>query len=261
MPKFSYSATLPNGELATGSRNAASREAAELALYEQELRNIRVVERKGILQLELTEPRVKRELVMHLSRQLGAFISAGLPLVDAVRLIAEEASNSHLKRVMNEVEVGLRGGDTLSDCFDRHPKIFPEFYRGILRSAELTGQLDTVLAQLASYLEKDLATRRKIKSAMLYPMVIAAMSVVTVAVLAGWVLPKFKTFFASLDATLPLPTRMMLTATDFLMAWWWALLGGVVVLGLAVFGAVRTEGGRHLRDRILLRVPVLVVRI
>jgi type IV pilus assembly protein PilC len=257
MPKFSYSATLPTGELATGSRKAASREAAELALYEQELRNIRVVERKGILQLELTEPRVKRELVMHLSRQLGAFISAGLPLVDAVRLIAEEASNSHLKRVMNEVEVGLRGGDTLSDCFDRHPKIFPEFYRGILRSAELTGQLDTVLAQLASYLEKDLATRRKIKSAMLYPMVIAAMSVVTVAVLAGWVLPKFKTFFASLDATLPLPTRMMLTATDFLMAWWWALLGGVVVLGLAVFGAVRTEGGRHLRDRILLRVPVL----
>jgi type IV pilus assembly protein PilC len=257
VPKFSYSATLPSGELARGSRKAASREAAELALYEQELRNIRVVERKGILQLELTEPRVKRELVMHLSRQLGAFISAGLPLVDAVRLIAEEASNSHLKRVMNEVEVGLRGGDTLSDCFDRHPKIFPEFYRGILRSAELTGQLDTVLAQLASYLEKDLATRRKIKSAMLYPMVIAAMSVVTVAVLAGWVLPKFKTFFASLDATLPLPTRMMLAATDFLMAWWWALLGGVVVLGLAVFGAVRTEGGRHLRDRILLRVPVL----
>jgi len=257
MPKFSYSATLPTGDLARGSHKAPSREAAELALYEQELRNIRVVEQKSFLKLELTAPRVKRESVMHLSRQLGAFISAGLPLVDAVRLIAEEAPNSSLKRVMNEVEVGLRGGDTLSDCFDRHPKIFPAFYRGILRSAELTGQLDTVLAQLAGYLEKDLATRRKIKSAMIYPIVVALMSIVTVVVLAGWVLPQFKSFFASLDATLPLPTRMMLAATDFLADWWWALLGGGAVLALIVFGAIRTQGGRYARDRFLLALPVL----
>jgi type IV pilus assembly protein PilC len=257
MPKFSYSATLPTGHLARGSHKAPSREAAELALYERELRNIRVVEQKSFLKLELTAPRVKRESVMHLSRQLGAFISAGLPLVDAVRLIAEEAPNSSLKRVMNEVEVGLRGGDTLSDCFDRHPKIFPAFYRGILRSAELTGQLDTVLAQLAGYLEKDLATRRKIKSGMIYPIVVALMSIVTVVVLAGWVLPQFKSFFASLDATLPLPTRMMLAATDFLADWWWALLGGGAVLALIVFGAIRTEGGRYTRDRFLLALPVL----
>jgi type IV pilus assembly protein PilC len=257
MPRYSYSATLPTGQLTRGTRKAASQEAAELALYEQELRNIRVVERKSVLQLEITEPKVKRDLVMNLSRQLGAFISAGLPLVDAVRLIADEASNSQLKRVMNEVEVGLRGGDTLSDCFDRHPKIFPEFYRGILRSAELTGQLDTVLAQLALYLEKDLATRRRIKAAMTYPLVVAAMSVVTVAILAGWVLPKFKTFFASLHATLPLPTRMMLAVTDFVTAWWWAVLGAAVVLVVLAFGVVRTRGGRYARDRVLLRVPVL----
>lgn len=257
MPRYSYSATLPSGELTRGTHKAASQEATELALYERELRDIRVVERKNILQLELTEPRVKRELVMNLSRQLGAFISAGLPLVEAVRLIAAEATNSQLKRVMTEVEVGLRGGDTLSDCFDRHPKIFPEFYRGILRSAELTGQLDTVLAQLAGYLEKDLEVRRKVKSAMIYPAIVAAMSAVTVAVLAGWVLPKFKVFFASLHATLPLPTRMMLAVTDFLTAWWWAVLGGVAVLVLAVLVAVRTAGGRHLKDRVLLRLPVL----
>lgn len=257
MPTFSYSATLPTGELARGSHKAASREAAELALYERELRDIRVVERKSILQLEITEPRVKRELVMNLSRQLGAFVAAGLPLVEAVRLIAEETTNSALRRVMTEVEVGLRGGDTLSDCFDRHPKLFPEFYRGILRSAELTGQLDTVLAQLASYLEKDLAVRRSVKSAMIYPLVVAGMSVVTVAVLAVWVLPKFQVFFASLHATLPLPTRMMLAATGFLSSWWWAVLAGFAALSLGLFGAVRTDGGRLLKDRLLLKVPVL----
>jgi len=86
---------------------------------------------------------------------------------------------------------------------------------------------------------------------------VALMSVVTVAVLAGWVLPQFKTFFASLDATLPLPTRMMLAATDFLADWWWALLGGAAVLALIVLVAVRTHGGRYARDRFLLAVPVL----
>ncbi|MGY1728818.1 type II secretion system F family protein [Geodermatophilus sp. SYSU D01062] len=257
MPTFTYSATSPSGELTRGKYKAASQEAAELALYEQELRNIRVAESKSFLKMELTAPRVKREEVMHLSRQLGAFIRAGLPVVEAVRLIGEEASNSSVKRVMSEVEVGLRGGDTLSDCFDRHPKVFPEFYRGILRSAELTGQLDTVLSQLAEYLDKDLTTRRKIKSAALYPSVIAAMAVVTVAILAGWVLPRFKEFFAGLDAELPLPTRMLLGLTDFLLGYWWALLGGLVALVLVVVLVLQTERGKYGKDRLLLAVPVL----
>ncbi len=257
MPRFSYSATLPSGELARGSHKAASQEAAELALYEQELRNIRVVERKSVLQLEITAPRVQRVEVMNISRQLGAFIAAGLPLVDAVRLIGEEASKTSVKRVMAEVEVGLRGGDTLSDCFDRHPKVFPEFYRGILRSAELTGRLDTVLSQLAGYLEKDLDARRKIKSALVYPMAIAAMAVVTVVVLAVFVLPKFKVFFASLDATLPLPTRMLLAVTDFLTADWWMVLAGAALAVLVPALGTRFEGGRYLKDRVLLRLPVV----
>jgi type IV pilus assembly protein PilC len=108
-----------------------------------------------VLDGELSAPRVKREEVMHLSRQLGAFIRAGLPLLDAVRTLGEEATNSSVRRMMSEVEEGLRSGEKLSDCLDRHPKIFPPFYRGILRSAELTGQLDTVLDQLAAYLERD----------------------------------------------------------------------------------------------------------
>ena len=164
---------------------------------------------------------------MHLSRQLGAFIRAGLPLIDAVHTIGTEASNSSVRRMMAEVERSLRDGDRLSTCLDRHPKIFPAFYRGILRSAELTGQLDTVLDQLAIYLERDLEARRKVKSAMIYPAVIAGMSVFTVAVLAGFVLPRFKVFFTSLHAKLPLPTRMLLAVTDFLTSYWWAILGGL----------------------------------
>jgi type IV pilus assembly protein PilC len=210
-----------------------------------------------VLQFEVTTRRVKREEVMHLSRQLGAFIKAGLPLIDAVHSLGQEADNSSVRKMMAEVEEGLRGGDKLSDCFDRHPKIFPEFYRGILRSAELSGQLDSVLAQLAKYLERDLEAKRKVKQAMIYPTIVTLMGLVTVVVLAAFVLPRFKDFFASLHAKLPLPTRMLLAVTDFLTAWWWALGIGAAALALLVYGVTRTQGGRYARDRLFLALPVL----
>ena len=257
MPSFTYTATRPSGEMARGNHRAASREAAELALYEQELRNIRVVEKKSLLKAEITPKRVKREEVMHLSRQLGAFIAAGLPLVDAVNLIGEETSNNTIRKLMTETEVGLRGGDTLSDCFDRYPRVFPEFYLGILRSAELTGRLDSVLKQLAEYLERDLAVRRKVKSATIYPAVIAVMSVVVVVVLAVFVMPRFEVFFASLDAELPLPTRMLLAFTDFIGDYWWALAGGLAGLLFILFAGTRAEGGKYVWHKFLLKVPVL----
>jgi len=257
MVKFAYVATGPDGRLATGVERAETRDAAELALYGRQLRDIRLSEKQGMLRVELSAPRVKREEVMHLSRQLGAFIRAGLPLIDAVHTLGEEATNSSVRRMMRQVEDGLRAGETLSDCVDRHPKIFPEFFRGILRSAELTGRLDSVLDQLAKYLERDMEARRKVKAALIYPSIIATMSLFTVVVLAAFVLPRFKVFFASLHAKLPLPTRILLAVTDFLTQWWWAVLAGIVVAGLAVFGALCTEGGRYARDRIALAVPVL----
>ncbi len=257
MPSFSYSATLPSGKAARGTERAASREAVELALYERDFRDIRVEPKKSLLQAELTAPRVKHDELMHLSRQLGAFIRAGLPLIDAVHTIGTESSNSSVRRMMADVEQSLRDGDRLSNTLDRHPKIFPAFYRGILRSAELTGQLDTVLDQLANYLERDIEARRKVKSAMIYPAVIAAMSVVTVAILAGFVLPRFKVFFASLHAKLPLPTRIMLALTDFLTAYWWMILAAIAGLALLGWLVLRTESGRYARDRFVLAVPVL----
>ncbi|CRK54998.1 Type IV fimbrial assembly protein PilC [Alloactinosynnema sp. L-07] len=257
MARFAYVATGPDGAATSGTYKADSREQAELALYERELRDIQVTEKKSFLKAELTAPRVKREEVMHLSRQLGAFIRAGLPLIEAVRTLGAEADNSSVRKMMHEVEDGLRRGEKLSDCFDRHPKIFPEFYRGILRSAELSGKLDSVLDRLAKYLERDLEAKRKIKSALIYPAMIAGMSIVTVVVLASFVLPRFKAFFSSLGADLPLPTRMLLAVTDFLTNWWWALLAGFGLVALIVVGIVRTPRGRYARDKLFLALPVV----
>src|SRR5207244_6965669 len=107
------------------------------------------------------------------------------------------------------------------------------------------------------YLERDLEARRKVKSAMVYPSIVAMMSMGTVVVLAVFVLPKFKDFFASLDAKLPLPTRLLLAMTAFLGTWWWVIAAGLVAVAAGYVLGLRTTTGRRLRDATLLRAPVL----
>jgi type IV pilus assembly protein PilC len=261
MPRFAYAATGPDGAALTGRGSAKSSEAMELSLHKRNLSDVSLTVRKSPLKVDVWAKRVKREEVMHLSRQLSAFIRAGLPLLDAVHTLGEEADNPSVKSMLAEVEEGLRSGDTLSDCLNRHPKVFPDYYRGILRSAELTGQLDTVLDQLAAYLERDLEARQKVKAALIYPGVIAGMSLVTVVVLSTFVLPRFKVFFAGLNAKLPLPTRMLLAMTDFMTQWWWAIVGCTAVVALTGYAIVQTSAGRYLRDRIILRLPVIGVTV
>lgn len=257
MPKFAYVAVTPDGQEVKGRTRASSRGDAEVALYGKQLRDLRVKEKTSILKYEISGPRIKKADVMHLSRQIAAFLRAGLPILEAVHTIGAESESSSVRRMMNDIEDGLRTGERFSDCLDRYPKVFPGFYRGMVRSAELTGELDTVLARLAIYIERDLEARRKIKSALIYPSAVAVMSVVTVLVLAVYVLPKFADFFADLDAELPLPTRMLIGVTDFLGTWWWALAGGLGVVLLLGFVITRFHWGKYARDAFILKVPVL----
>jgi type IV pilus assembly protein PilC len=255
--EFDYVATGPDGRRTSGTQRATNREAAEHELYQRNLRGVQVTEkRRG--RVNAGYKGVKRDEVMHLSRQLSAFVSAGLPLIEAVHALGAESANSNLRKTMADVEDGLHRGDNLSSCFDRHPRIFPAYYRGILRSAELTGRLDQVLDQLAKDLERDLQARRRINQALAYPSMVAGLALVTVVVLAGFVLPRFRTFFASLNAQLPLAPRMLLALTDFMLSWRGvAVLLGVAALVLIVLLALQTNAGRYARDRLLLSLPVV----
>jgi type IV pilus assembly protein PilC len=257
VPKFDYVAVDVNGRQAAGVAQADSLAAARQTLVRQNLRIVELKPKTSWTQIELTPRRIKPSDLMHLSRQLGAFLRAGIPILDAIRTLAEESDRSAVQRVLTTIADDLRNGATLSEAIDRHPRDFPEFYRGILRSAELTGRLDDVLDQLSQYLERDLEARRKIKAALIYPAIVAAMSMVTVLVLSVYVLPKFETFFASLDAQLPLPTRMLLATTRFLGTWWWLIITVLAVLVLAALVAVRTASGKMLWHQVLLRIPVI----
>ena len=207
--------------------------------------------------VELKKSRIKRKSLMNLSRQLSAFLRAGIPLLDAITVLAQEADKPAVRRVMTEIAAALRSGSRFSDAVDRHPKDFPPFYRGILRSAELTGRLDTVLDQLHGYLERDLEAKRKVKGAMVYPAVIAVMSIVAGAILSIVVLPKFVSFFEDLGTELPLATRLLLDGSRFVATWWWAIFGGLALVVVGYLLAMRVPALRTARDAVLLKVPVL----
>lgn len=213
--------------------------------------------KKSIWQFELTAKKVPRKDLMHFSRQLAVFIKAGIPILDSLEAILEEMGNKTFRAVIEDILLELRGGSTFAQAASTHPEVFPDYYLGILTSAELTGRLDTVLVQLSDYIERDVEARQKIKSALTYPAVIAVMSVVVVIILVGVVLPKFEVFFANLNAKLPLPTRILLSSGHFLTVNWYFFVGGIAVVILALVLTLKSEPGKHFRDRMLLRLPIV----
>jgi len=200
---------------------------------------------------------VSRAELMLLSRQLGSFIQSGIPIVTALEILVESTTSAGLRQVLGDISRAIQLGVPFTDAVSAHPKVFPPFYRGMLASAELTGRLDEVLEQLAVYIERDIEAKRKTRSALTYPTMVLFMSFGTVAILALWVLPKFKKFFATLHAKLPLSTRLMLSSTDFLRHSWWAVAAPLAAGAGGYVLAMRSERGRYLRDATLLRLPVI----
>jgi type IV pilus assembly protein PilC len=206
-------------------------------------------------QIQITRP-VKTEELMNFSRQCASFLRAGIPVLDALAVIAEDA-RKHMKATLEDMGVALRSGASFGGAVARHPDVFPPHYVSMVRSAELTGRLDDVLDQLAVYAGRDLDARRKVKSAITYPLVICVVAIITVIVLSTYVLPQFRRFFRELNAQLPAATRALLAATSFLGTWWWAILGSMLGLGVLTLAFVRSEAGRKRFDQFLLRLPVI----
>jgi type IV pilus assembly protein PilC len=257
MPKFKFTATTPDGVTVSGLETALTVGMARRALLARNLSPVQVREKKAILTFEITKKKVKRRDLMHFSRQMAVFMKAGIPVLESMEVMTDEVGDKVFKRVLAEMSESLRAGETFAGAADEHPEAFPPYYLGILRSAELTGNLDTVLDQLSDYIDRDLEARRKVTSALIYPAIVMVMAVIAVVVITGFVLPRFKTFFASLDAKLPLPTRMLLGVANFFTNDWYVIVGIVAAIIIGAVLITVTRRGRELRDTALLRTPIL----
>jgi len=255
--KFHFEAYDTAGDRVTGTESAASSGALHLALLQKGFQPIEVTEKKSILQFELTKKKVPRKDVKNFTRQLAVFIRSGIPIMEALEVIVEETPNKLLNAILKKMVEDLRAGDTFAAAASSHPEAFPTFYVGILESAELTGNLDGVLNQLADYIERDMKARGRISAALVYPAVVSVMSVVTVIVLGAFVLPRFVVFFKSLHAKLPLPTRMLLSASSFMSTYWYIIAAIVIALVAGFVSMRRSPKGQARLDQLLLKLPVV----
>lgn len=254
---YRFSALDQSGKKVSGVEMALSSGAVHMLLLERGLEPLEVTTKKSVFSLEITKKKVPKSDVMNFTRQLGVFIKAGIPIMEALEVIVEETQNKLMRQILREVIESLRAGDTFAAAAAAHPEAFPNFYVGILESAELTGNLDAVLNQLADYIERDAKARAKITAALIYPSVVACMSVVTVLVLTVFVLPRFTVFFKSLGAKLPLITRMMMAGSGFILHWWYVELGVVLILAGTLIFLRRDPRGRAKLDALMLKLPVV----
>jgi type IV pilus assembly protein PilC len=257
MAKFAYSAIDPSGIEIAGVTKADTVGSARAFLVEQNLFPIKIEESRGLLDFELSKEKVKKKNLMNFTRQLAVFVKAGIPITEALITIADEASDVALRRALTQMVDDLRNGGLLSQAAAQHTGVFPNYYIGILQSAELTGRLDESLESLAHYLEREIDTRAKVVGALAYPGVVMLMSFFTVLVLAGYVLPQFKPLFEELGAELPLPTRMMLFFARFFGDLWFITAGFFLVLISTMAFLSIHPTGKEMKDRMMLKIPVI----
>ena len=257
MPKFAYAAIDTNGAPIEGVTKADTIGAARAILVEQNLFPTKIEERRGMLDFELTQEKVKKKELMHFTRQMAVFVKAGIPITDALVTIADETEDVALRRALGNLVDDLRNGGLFSAAAAEHPEVFPDYYVGILQSAELTGQLDDALESLAGYLEREIDTRAKVVSALSYPLVVMVMAFITVLILAGYVLPQFEPLFEELDAELPLPTKMMLFFSRFFTDLWFITAAFFLIFGGFLMFMFKHPTGRIWKDRWVLKIPVI----
>src|SRR6266513_650264 len=241
MTVFQYTARTLKGDLVNDKIDLPSRDdvIAHLRKNRMVVVQVRAAPREFKLNFKFGGGVKTRDIVV-MTRQFATMINAGLPLVQALDILAQQTENKILADVTRQVVYDVESGHTLADALRKHPRAFSDLYVNMVAAGEAGGILDTILVRLAQFLEKNDAIVRKVKGAMVYPAVICSVAVIAVSVLLIFVIPTFQNMFASVNIELPLPTS--------------------AVIGMSVFGITRyykTSAGRLQIDRLLLRLPVL----
>ncbi len=258
MPMFEYTArNSQTGQIQKGQLDVPSKDEVGAYLRKNRMILVSVRETPKAIKLSFGQPRVKTRDIVIFTRQFATMINAGLPLVQSLSILAAQTENKTLAGVTRAVVYDVESGNTLADAFSKHPKAFSDLYVNMVAAGEAGGILDTILLRLATFLEKNDALVRKVKGAMVYPGVIFCVAGLAISVLLIFVIPTFQNMFASANLELPLPTRIVIGLSSFLIHFWWAI--GLGIGGL-IFGIKRyyaTASGRLQIDRMLLKAPVL----
>ncbi len=260
MGRFTYRAYDRGGRLAVGVMEADSARVAAATLQSRGLL-VSAVNEQG----HLAEPirqlrsfvRINRRDLVIFTRQLATMISAGLPIVMALRVLEEQATNRRLRETIGSVRAGIERGGSLSSEIAKHPQAFFEFYVNTVRAGEISGVLDVSLDYLADYLERELDIVQRVRTAATYPLVVLVFTLVVAVAAIVFIVPMFVQIFRSFKVALPLITILMLRVSEVVRALWWLVVLAIIVSVVGMIALRGTRGGQRVIDSFLLRLPIL----
>src|SRR3989344_5751146 len=258
--RFVYEARTPEGEIQTGSVEASNYDAALKTLERYNLVIVGLEEEKAGLTLTKEIKifaRVKRQEIVVFSRQLAVLFEAQVPLLDALRTLAEQTPNAKFKDIISEVAAEVDAGSPLSDSLAKHPKLFSNFYVSVVRAGEASGRLNEVLNYLADHEERNYDLTRKVRGALIYPAFIVLSLLIVGTIMLVFVVPQVTSIFEEAEADLPILTVIIISVSDFMKTFWWLVAILLVGIGFGVARFFKTPDGAVFRDTLLLRIPIL----
>jgi type IV pilus assembly protein PilC len=266
MPTFAYSGRTRGGENVTGERVADNADAAVAALRREQVLVTRIAPSKEKAAGVGTAAKPKKgklgkkvnpKNLAVFVRQFSVMIDAGLPLVQCLEILGSQEEDKNFSETILATRTDVESGASLADAMKKHPKAFDPLFTNMIAAGEAGGILDTILKRLATYIEKAVKLKGQVKSAMVYPVAVVVIAVIVVGVILWKVIPTFAALFAGLGAQLPLPTRIVIALSDFLVAFMPFIIVGIGAVGYGFKSYYGTAGGKHNIDAITLKLPVL----
>jgi len=258
MPVYLWEGVTRKNELKKGEIEAAGELAVRTFLRRQGFKSLEIKKKPKDLTeyLPFLAGKVKEKNVVVFCRVFSTMISAGLPLIQCLDLLAQQESNKAFAKIIREIKEDIEGGTSLTDALKKYPKVFDELFTNLIAAGEAGGVLDVVLERLSNYMEKAMKLKSRVKGAMVYPASILLISLGVVALLLIKVIPVFRGMFESMGGELPPLTAVMIAASDFAQSYWWIILGILVLIYVIYNRVYKIEKGRWAIDSLLLKMPL-----
>jgi len=258
MPTYEYKGrNLASGTMISGERFASNKQALLSMLRSEQINPISVKEKGKEISLPTFKRRISDKDISLFTRQFAVMIDAGLPLVQCLRILGSQQEKATFQQVLFQVQRDVESGLSLAEAMSKHPKTFDALYTNMVKAGETGGILDVILKRLAAYMEKIVKLKASIKSALVYPAVVISVAAVAVFLLLWLVIPTFAALFEGLGAELPLLTRIVIEASNFLGRFAIVI---IVLIALMIYGIKKwyeTPKGRHFIDKVLLKIPII----
>jgi len=257
MPIYKWEGKTAKGAVKKGEMEAPGEAAIRIHLRQQNIIPTTISSKGKEITISLPYKRkVQQRSVAVFTRQLATMIDAGLPLVQSLEVLSSQQENKVFKNIIREIREDVEGGSTFAGALKKHPVTFNELYTNLVVAGEEGGILDNILNRLASYIEKAEALKKKVKSALIYPATIVTVAVAVVIILMVFVIPVFETMFQSAGQSLPLPTVIVLTISKMIRKYIIIFVPALILFFFLFKRYYKTENGRAVVDRLLLRLPV-----